>query len=103
VDSKAGTEKRRGDGLVMVGGAVAHPAVTPEPELGNEYSGRALCEKTARRDMCGGGRVTGHPTAMCCSLRSRPPNQRMEPISQRPPAGGSSAAPLAGRNQEDYS
>jgi len=33
----------------MVGGAVTHPAATPEPELGSEYSGRSRCEETARR------------------------------------------------------
>jgi hypothetical protein len=31
---------------------------------GGEYSRRARCGKTARRDLCGGCRVTGSPTAI---------------------------------------
>jgi len=36
----------------------------PQPTCGSEYSCRARCEKTARRDLCEGGWVTGRPTAM---------------------------------------
>ncbi len=35
-----------------------------EPCCGSECSRRARCGKTARRDLCGGCRVTGSPTAL---------------------------------------
>ena len=35
-----------------------------QPCCGSEYSRRARCGKTARRDLCGGCRVTGSPTAL---------------------------------------
>src|SRR6266498_118185 len=34
------------------------------PSCGGEYHRRARCGKTARRDLCGGCRVTGSPTAI---------------------------------------
>ena len=36
----------------------------PESSCGSEYSRRARCGKIARRDLCGGCRVTGSPTAI---------------------------------------
>src|SRR6266545_8290465 len=40
------------------------------PSCGGEYHRRARCGKTARRDLCGGCRVTGSPTAIptACSV-----------------------------------
>src|SRR6266566_6825387 len=35
-----------------------------ESSCGGEYLRRARCGKTARRDLCGGCRVTGSPTAI---------------------------------------
>ena len=58
---------------------VPRPRITERPRTreaasrasaccGSESFCRARCGKTARRDLCGGGRVTGRPTAMVSSI-----------------------------------
>ena len=46
---------------------------------GSEYSRRARCGKTARRDLCGGCQVTGSPTA----INFVGPNARFRPTVAR--------------------
>jgi hypothetical protein len=43
------------------------PGTDVRENLISEYSRRARCGKTARRDLCGGCQVTGSPTAINCS------------------------------------